>query len=212
MTRARSELRDNTGLAQTYPNSLLSKLVDGDAVTDGVMASSVHGQPLTITIDRDPSLFAHVLKAFDTPLLAAAEDSETLRKEQDFYGVPSSQLLPAELLRTAGFRREERLVSCLVDRLGKLLNDTMEGEDRILAGTNQLSFFTYMRSDPTPRQIQFVLCEDWQNLPEKSAYALPPHIQQPLQTRLRSLGYGVSFERFRVITASTKLALSWVIE
>jgi hypothetical protein len=52
---------------QAHPESLLAKLVDDAAETDGVLVEKVDGQPAAIPIDRDPTLFAHVLKLFDKP-------------------------------------------------------------------------------------------------------------------------------------------------
>jgi hypothetical protein len=55
------------GWVQAHPESLLAKLVDDAAETDGVLVEKVDGQPAAIPIDRDPTLFAHVLKLFDKP-------------------------------------------------------------------------------------------------------------------------------------------------
>ena len=45
---------------QAYPESLLAKLADNE--DDGVMVAKD-----AIPFDRDPTLFAHVLKLFDKP-------------------------------------------------------------------------------------------------------------------------------------------------
>ena len=68
---------------QAYPESLLAKLAEAENDLDSV-----------IRIDRDPALFAHVLKAFDAPL--PKEDTKKLQEELDFYGV-----MPADIMPTA---------------------------------------------------------------------------------------------------------------
>jgi hypothetical protein len=62
---------------QAYPESLLAKLADNE--DDGVMEEKGD----TIRLDRDPTLFAHVLQRFmDKPLEAVEPDA--LREELDF--------------------------------------------------------------------------------------------------------------------------------
>jgi hypothetical protein len=98
--------------------------VDAEGETDGVMVENAGGEPMTIRIDRDPALFAHVLKLFDTPL--PAEDTEKLREELDYYGMlPSCAMLPASTIAAWRADALERfttpVVSRIVTQLAKLI-------------------------------------------------------------------------------------------
>jgi hypothetical protein len=88
---------------QAYPESLLAKLADNE--DDGVMEEKTDA----IRLDRDPAVFAHVLKLLDKPLEAV--ETEALREELDFYGLlPSSTMLPASMVADMCSRDAENAV------------------------------------------------------------------------------------------------------
>ena len=74
------------------------------------------------TATRDPVLFSHVLKLFDTPL--PAEDTEKLQEELNFRGMLSSPMSSAATIKDMCSRHDKSLVSSLVDRLGDLITET----------------------------------------------------------------------------------------
>ena len=215
---------------QVYPQSLLAKLVDDAAATDGVMSTENGGggQSLTIRIDRDPSLFSHVLKLFDTPLEAV--DSDRLDEELDYYGLLPAPMPPAKRFKAMCSRRENSFVSSITHQMGKLMTEKLEAPDtNILEETNQLTFFmstnqlTSFMSKPTDRPGEVRVLLKQQALPGGSGAArwnaagtpappLPLHIQQALETRLRSLGYTVTIGTAEVVTYRTHCAKNefWV--
>jgi hypothetical protein len=204
-----------------YPQSLLAKLVDDAAATDGVMSTENGGggQSLTIRIDRDPSLFSHVLKLFDTPLEAV--DSDRLDEELDYYGLLPAPMPPAKRFKAMCSRRENSFVSSLTHQMGKLMTEKLEAPDtNILEETNQLTFFmstnqlTSFMSKPTdrPGEVRVLLKEQALSGPNAGlrwkaagtpAPPLPLHIQQTLETRLCSLGYTVTIGTAQVVMYKT---------
>jgi hypothetical protein len=169
------------GWVQAHPESFLAKLADNE--DDGVMEEKAD----TIRLDRDPTLFAHVLKLLDKPLEAV--DTEALCKELDFYGLlPSSTMLPAAMLADKVARAADSVVSSIVDQMAVLINEKLSDMDGIMRVGNQLTFCLIK---PNNRWSEVKVRLFKKQLLDKPVRTLPPHIQQPLETRLRSLGYGV---------------------
>ena len=99
---------------QAYPESLLAKLADNE--DDGVMEEKGD----TIRLDRDPAVFAHVLKLLDKPAFLEADQAvaEELREELDFYGLlPCSTMLPAAAFAVPSARLLESVVSSAVSSI-----------------------------------------------------------------------------------------------
>ena len=169
---------------QAYPESLLAKLADNE--DDGVMVAKV-----AISLDRDPTLFAHVLKLLDKPAFLEADPAVAgaLHKELDFYGLlPSSTMLPAAMLADKVARAADSVVSSIVDQMAVLINEKLSDMDGIMRVGNQLTFCLIK---PNNRWSEVKVRLFKKQLLDKPVRTLPPHIQQPLETRLRSLGYGV---------------------
>jgi len=132
---------------QAYPGSLLTDLATAAAEQAGVMTGP-------ITLDRDPTLFSHVLRLLDKPAFLELEVHGAVRgrvvgtpwvdervateaafarafdEELDFYGiVPCATLLPA-LCVTA--RRERLLelsapvVSSIISQIARLVQSSCE--------------------------------------------------------------------------------------
>jgi hypothetical protein len=185
---------------QAYPESLLAKLADNE--DDGVMEEKGDA----IRLDRDPAVFAHVLQRFmDKPLEAV--EPEALCKELDFYGAPSSTMPPASALADMWSRHAENVVTSILDQMAVLTVETLPD-----AVGEQLVFYL---SKPTDRwsEVKVRLHDTW-TAADKYVDPLPPHIQQPLETRLRSLGYTVSIGRVHVRVnnqwvITTTITLSW---
>jgi hypothetical protein len=100
---------------QAYPESLLAKLADNE--DDGVMEEKTDA----IRLDRDPTLFAHVLKLLDKPAFLEVDQAvaEELREELDFYGLlPCSTMLPAAAFAVPYSRLLESVVSSIVQSDG----------------------------------------------------------------------------------------------
>ena len=198
-------------LLQAHPESLLAKLVDAEGETDGVMVENAGGEPMTIRIDRDPALFAHVLKLFDTPL--PAEDTEKLHEELDFYGMlPACAMLPASTIAHLQSGLEERftarVVSSIVNQMAKLMKKKLHGLDEKrysealerrrsnIAAVKELTFYLKQPKGTERLSEMLVLCsEDWTAEDTPAIKELSSYNQQALQTRLRSLGYGVTISR-----------------
>ena len=162
---------------------------------------------MTIHIDRDPDLFSHVLKLFDTPL--PAEDTEKLREELDFYGMlPCSTMPPAAAFAVPYSRLLESVVSSIVSQMAVLMNEKLpvpSDEEGIIKLGRKLSFYL---SKPTDRWSEMkVRLDDTWTAADKDVDTLPPLIQQRLETHLRSLGYEVMFDNPYVST--TRITLSW---
>ena len=220
-------------LLQAHPESLLAKLVDAEGETDGVMVENAGGEPVTIRIDRDPALFAHVLKLFDTPL--PAEDTEKLHEELDFYGMlPSCAMLPASTIAAWQGGHVERftppVVSNIVTQMAELMKKQLHGLDdnRFSEALNQHRSWP---STPVATELSFWLNlptglwtevqvrragEPFKKLQERPVKELPSDIQQALETRLHSLGYGVTISQVGTTVGGscgpihvTQITLSW---
>jgi hypothetical protein len=206
--------------------------VDEEDETDGVMVENAGGEPMTIRIDRDPDLFSHVLKLFDTPL--PAEDTEKLQEELDYYGLlPSCAMLPASTIAAWHSDHVERftkaVVSNIVNQMAKLMKEQLHGLDgnRFSEALNQRR-----SSAPVAPELSFCLCLPtslwteaqvrcgWKHLTEADhpVRELPSDIQQALETRLHSLGYGVTISEctasmsrppHRYCIDVTRIKLSW---
>jgi hypothetical protein len=193
---------------QAYPESLLAKLADNE--DDGVMEEKGD----TIRLDRDPTLFAHVLQRFDKPLEAV--ETEALREELDFYGMlPCSTMPPAAAFAVPYSRLLESVVSSIVSQMAVLMNEKLpvpSDEEGIIKLGRKLSFYL---SKPTDRwsEVQVRQDDTW-TAADKDVDTLSPLIQQPLETRLRSLGYTVSIGRagvrFKIKFVHTiRITVSW---
>jgi hypothetical protein len=108
------------GWVQAYPESLLAKLADNE--DDGVMAEGAN----VIRLDRDPTLFSHVLQLFvDKPVA-----QPTLYEELDFYGLPpSSIMLPASMAADICSRPGESVVSSIIDQMAVLMHETLSNDE-----------------------------------------------------------------------------------
>jgi hypothetical protein len=211
------------GWAQKYPESLLAKLVDARTETDGVMVESADAQPVTIHIDRDPALFAHVVKSFDAPV--PAEDTEQLLQELDYFGMLSLDVMPAvsaiidkQASHVQRFElRCSKLVSRLMGQMAKLVNEKLLGmcdekmTDALDEGRTAAKELHFVLSKPTDRwtEMQVRLEEAWNPETDKDVWNVPAHIMKPLETRLRHLGYSVSVTEDRYSYATTGFRLSW---
>jgi hypothetical protein len=186
---------------QAYPESLLAKLADNE--DDGVMEEKTDA----IRLDRDPAVFAHVLKLLDKPLEAV--ETEALREELDFYGLlPSSTMLPASMVADMCSRDAENAVSSIVDQMGVLMNEKLADNKRNVAVGHQL---TFLLTNPTNAwsEVQVRNAPNtWTPKDVKWINPLPPHIQQPLETRLRSLGYTVKIDLSSNINFP-RITVSW---
>ena len=166
----------------------------------------------TIRLDRDPTLFAHVLQRFmDKPLEAV--EPEALREELDFYGAPCSTMPPASALAGIYSRRAENAVTSILDQMAVLTVETLPA-GRCIAMDKQLKFLLSETSDQRS-EIRVLLKDAW-TAADKAVDTLPPLIQQDLETRLRSLGYTVSIDRGQIHLAwvgrhtnTTKITVSW---
>jgi hypothetical protein len=183
---------------QAYPESLLAKLADNE--DDGVMVAKV-----AISLDRDPTLFAHVLKLLDKPAFLEADPAVAgaLHKELDFYGLlPSSTMLPAAMFAAACSGAAESVVSSIIGQISMLMNEKLADISSTVTMGTQLTFFLSMAKDQLS-EVQVRVNEIW----------LPAHIKQPLETRLRSLGYFVQIDFPTVEYGSpgeaTRILVSW---
>jgi hypothetical protein len=189
---------------QAYPESLLAKLADNE--DDGVMEEKTDA----IRLDRDPTLFAHVLKLLDKPAFLEVDQAvaEELREELDFYGLlPCSTMLPAAAFAAICSHRVENVVSSIVSQMAVLMMEKADDEGACEMG-HQLSF---RLSKPTDRwsDVKVRLDDTW-TAADKAVDTLPPHVKQPLETRLRSLGYAVSIGRvLSQYVSTTRITLSW---
>jgi hypothetical protein len=188
------------GWVQAYPESLLAKLADNE--DDGVMAEGAN----VIRLDRDPTLFSHVLQLFvDKPVA-----QPTLYEELDFYGLPpSSIMLPASMAADICSRPGESVVSSIIDQMAVLMHETLSNDEGIKRSFHssqwakaldvpQLTF--YLTKPPNdPRHPEYSISQ-WSEVQvflkhhlerNTKIVSLPSFIQQPLETRLRSLGYAV---------------------
>ena len=223
-------------MLQAHPESLLAKLVDAEGETDGVMVENAGVEPVTIRIDRDPTLFARVLKTcFDTPQPLTAD---AFHEELDFYGLlPSSAMLPASTIAEWQAGAVERfttpVVSSIVNQMAKLMKEQLHilDERRFSEASNpqwpqtnsrqiapELSFWLNLPTGLwTEVQVRRA-GEPFKELRERPVKELPSDIQQALETRLHSLGYGVSFSEVQASRVTggriysidvTQIKLSW---
>jgi hypothetical protein len=191
------------GWAQKYPESLLAKIIDAGAETDGVMVESADGQPVTIHIDRDPALFAHVFKSFDAPLPAV--DTEQLLQELDFYGTPSESTMPAaSAIRYRQAARERlfdhdcrtHVVPNLLQQIAKLMSEELSDDamdDALHKGRvapKELHFRLSKPKKGARSEMEVRLEGTWTKGVDKPVI-VPPSIMEALETRLRHLGYSV---------------------
>ena len=142
---------------QAYPDSLLTDLATAAAEQAGVMTGP-------ITLDRDPTLFSHVLRLFDKPAFLEMEVHGAVRgrvvgtpwvdervateaafarafdEELDYYGiVPYATLLPASFVTA---RRERLLalsapvVSSIISQIARLVQSSCyEFSDKVPSPT-----------------------------------------------------------------------------
>ena len=207
------------GFAQAYPESLLAKLADGAAeAEDGVKVEKLNGQPATIKIDRNPTVFALVLQLFDKPAYLEADQTlaTTLHKELDFYGLPapSCTMLPAATLADMCSRGAEVVVSSIVDQMAVLTMERASDNERVALGSR----ITFLLTKPTARwsEAKVRLYETWTPEDKRVVEPLPLILHQALETRLRSLGYAVKMEYTQFVdrnqyeVSTTRITVSWL--
>ena len=101
-------------------------------------------------------------------------------------------------------------MSSIVSQMAVLMNKKLPSdEEGIIKLGCELSFYL---SKPTDRwsEVKVRLHDTW-TAADKYVDPLPPHIQQPLETRLRSLGYEVMFNNQCAPNCAwvTTITVSW---
>ena len=196
---------------QAYPESLLAKLAEAEHDLDSV-----------IRIDRDPALFAHVLKAFDAPLPKV--DTKKLQEELDFYGVMPADIMPtAKSIADRQAAIQPRLDALVVPgllkqiatltsaKLGLTSDDTMvdafDGGD----GKSKLGFWLSKPGKKWSKmQVRLVGGKKWIKT-DKHITDVPPHFKRELETRLGALGYTATVREATTANKQqgTLIELSW---
>jgi hypothetical protein len=205
---------------QAYPESLLAKLAEAENDLDSV-----------IRIDRDPALFAHVLKAFDAPL--PKEDTKKLQEELDFYGVMPADIMPtaksiADRLAAIQSRLDTLVVSGLLkqiatltsEKLGLASDDTMvdvfDGGEYDGNPPSKLCFWLSkpFRKKWSELQVRLAGRGGIWTATDKHVTDFPPPFKLELETRLGALGYTATVREAIPSNAANKvqgtyIELSW---
>jgi hypothetical protein len=122
-------------------------------------------------------------------------------------------MLPAAMFAAAYSRLLERAspVSSIVSQMAVLMNEKLSTDVRTNTMTKQLDFWLIKPTDRWSDVQVRVWCQMTPEDKPVCVFSIPPHIQQPLETSLRSLGYTVEIENssFSPPKDAARIAVSW---